>query len=212
MMKTPDDLLRMAESLEERLKEGRPGRHDARAMTIGRMVVSGKLPILTRDLVCVRTASAREPDAERLLSQTRLDIDGYKVDGGMLTGPSSWPGEAPGEAPAPAQHDEGASPGAVGESGGGTISRAEVRRQIGITKDYATWAAEVRRFDIWTQAQERRALLFGRALVRARLARPDKREWIRSVVAEGGDEAEIELWSDEDLRADYTLAELGEGS
>ena len=201
----------MAESLEERLKEGRPGRHDARAMTIGRMFVSGKLPMSTRNLEHVRV-SAREPDAELLLSQTRLDVDGYKFDGGMLTGPSSWPGEAPGEAPAPAQHDEGASPGAVGESDGGTISRAEARRQIGITKDYATWAAEVRRVDIWTQAQERRALLFGRAFVRAMLARPDKRELIRSVVEEGGDAAEVDLWSDEDLSADYTVAELGKGA
>ena len=210
LMMSPDDLRRVADDLEERLKNGQPGRHQARAMTVGHLVVSGKLPISTRDLARVRRASAQEPDGAQLLSQDLLDLHGYKVDDGQLIGPSSWPGGAPGEAPA--QHDEGASPGAVGESGGGTISRDEARRQIGVAQDYADWAAEVRRFDVWTQAQERRALLFGRAFAGPLIARPNMREWIRSVVAKGGDEAEIELWSDADLRADYNPADLGEGS
>ena len=38
------------------------------------------------------------------------------------------------------------------------------------------------------------------------------RKLVRKKVAENGDEAEIELWSDEDLRADYTPEELSEGA
>ena len=77
--------------------------------------------------------------------------------------------------------------------------------------DLEDWRAEMRRFDIWAQAQERRALFFGRYLLPDVLSQPSSRKWVKNRVAEDGDAAEIKLWSDKELLADYSSAELGEG-
>ena len=160
-------------------------------------------------LPSVREASASEPDAENLLSLDLLRLHGWRFDDGRLVGPSSWPGGDPGEAPTTLDNgEEGASPG----RGGGTISRSEARREIRATRDYEDWAMEMRRMDLWKAAQERRALLMGRFFLGRVLAQPESVKSVRQMVAQGGDAAEIELWSEEDLRDDYGAAELGEGS
>ena len=95
--------------------------------------------------------------------------------------------------------------------GGGTVSRSDARRRIQLTRDYANWRTEIRGFDIWTACQERRAWLFGRVVVMDHLEQVEKREEIRRRVAEGGDAEAIELWSEDDIRADYTPQQLGAG-
>ena len=68
----------------------------------------------------------------------------------------------------------------------------------------------MRGFDIWTEAQERRSLFFGRYLLaEVVLSKPSMRAWVQKRVEEGGDPREIKLWLDEELRADYTPAQLG---
>ena len=59
------------------------------------------------------------------------------------------------------------------------------------------------------RAQERRKLFLGRAVLPNVLKSPESIETMRRIAAKGGDAAEIELWSDEDLRADYTPAPVG---
>ena len=202
-------LRKMAENLEEQIQKGLPARHDARAMTVGQLVASGKLPIKLEHLPDIRIASAKERDAEQLLSREMLELHDYRFDGGQLIGPSSAPGGKPGDEPA--QNGQ-ASAGATGQSGsgGGTVSPGEARVLIGEIQDIETWRTEMRRFDIWEQAQDRRALFFGRYLLaEVVLSQPPMRAWVQKQVEEGGDPIEIKLWLDEELRADYTPAQLG---
>ena len=200
-------LRKMAEDLEEQIRKGQPARNDARAMTVGRLVASGKFPIPLDRLPKIRIDSAQERDAEQLLSREMLELHEYKFIGGELVGPSSPPGGKPGDEPA--QNDQGASAGQSG-SGGGTVSPGEARVLIGEIQDIETWRTEMRRFDIWEQAQDRRALFFGRYLLaEVVLSKPPMRAWVQKQVEEGGDPGEIRLWLDEELRADYTPAQLG---
>lgn len=204
----PDELRRAADALEQRLKAGRPGRHQARVMLVGRLIAGGRLGITMDMLKMVRRSCAAEPDAAELLSWDLLLDAGYeKVDGGLIAGPSAWPGNPLG-AP-PLQPDE-ASPGAgpAAGSGGGTVSRSEARRQVTVARTYADWREEAQRQHMWEMLQERRAALFGRALLPALLRSPPELDWIRKQVPQDA----IELWSDADLRADYRPEELGEGS
>ena len=78
-------------------------------------------------------------------------------------------------------------------------------------RDDADWRAAVRGFDVWTRCQEHRAVLLGQVVLPHVLARPDLLGFVRRAVAEGGDEAEIALWSEDDIRADYSAEELGAG-
>ena len=191
-------------------------------MIAGRLIVSGKLTLHVKTLQNARKKADQEPDAKlresdaKILNRGHLTLHGYQFKDGLITGPSSAPGGDPGEAPE--QHDEGVSPspGAAGESGsggggGGTVSRSDARRRIQLTRDYADWRTEIRGFDIWTECQERRAWLFGRVVVMVWLAQPDSRTVVRDKVAEGGDAEEIALWSEDDIRADYTPQAVGGG-
>lgn len=210
-MMSPDELRRAADALEQRLKAGRPGRHTARAMTVGRLVASGKAPISMAELESVRQASVKEPDSVELLSLDGLEWAGYKRVDGKLVGPSTWPGEAPGDAPLPEGDEASAGAGESGSGGGGAMSLSEARRHVEVARDYADWLADTRRLDMWNVLQERRALLFGRALLRSFLGNPKYVAWVRERVKEGGKEAEIELWAAKVLRSDYTAVDLGEG-
>ena len=203
-------LRKMAEDLEAQIRKGHPARNDARAMTVGRLVASGTWPISLKHLPDIRIASAQERDAEQLLSREMLDLHEYKFSGGKLIGPSSPPGGKPGDEPA--QNDQGTSASGAGRSGsgGGTVSPGEARVLIGEIQDIETWRTEMRRFDIWTDAQERRSLFFGRYLLAdSVLSIPSTRAWVQKRVEEDGDPGEIRLWLDEELRADYTPAQLG---
>lgn len=91
------------------------------------------------------------------------------------------------------------------------IRAGEARHRIAQVAAWENWAAEMRRADIWTQAQERRALLFGRFFLADVLSQPPWRKWVRDDLAKRGRAAEIELWSEANVRADYTPRELGEG-
>ena len=63
--------------------------------------------------------------------------------------------------------------------------------------------------DLWEWAQNRRALFIGRFVLPSYLRDPGLLANTRRRVAESGNEVHVELWSDEDLEADYTPAELG---
>ena len=216
-----DDDLRSADDLEAQIRAGQPDRHAARTRIVGRLVASGKLSLHVQDMQAARKKANQEPDAKKrksdakILDRENLVLHGYRFKGGEITGPSSAPGGDPGEAP---EQHEGVSPspGAAGESGsggggGGTVSRSDARRRIQLTRDYADWRTQIRGFDIWTACQERRAWLFGGVVVMAHLEQPGRREEVRRRVAEGGDAEEIELWSEDDIRADYSAQQLGEG-
>ena len=215
-----DDLRRMADDLEAQLAAGRPARHDARARTVGRLVVSGRITELhVSRIEEARKAAAQDPDPQtarsnlQVLDLELLRIQGYTFKDGTFTGPSSPPGGDPGAAPE--QHDA-ASPGAAGGGGGGgTITRSEARRRVqmvrNMIRDDEEWRAAVRVFDVWTQCQEQRALLLGPVVLPYVLERPKLLGFVRREVADGGDAAEVELWSEDDIHADYTAAELGEG-
>ena len=218
-----DDLRRMADDLEAQINAGQPGRYVLRMLTVGSLVVSGKLQLHVTVLEKAREAAAQDSDKKTaksdlaLLDRELLRLHEYRFNGDQLTGPSSPPGGDPGDAPEP--QDEGASPspGAAGESGsggggGGTVSRSAARREIKRARDYADWRAQVRGFDVWTQCQARRAWLFGRVHVSDVLSQPAKRERVRRRVDEGGDADEIALWSEDDVCSDYTPKELGAGT
>lgn len=64
---------------------------------------------------------------------------------------------------------------------------------------------------MWHALQERRAVFFGRVLVLSVLDYEHHIGKVRKHVEEGGDEAEIALWSDERLRDDYDGAAGQEG-
>ena len=195
----------MADDLEAQIKAGRAWRHDARAMTAGYMLTSGKWRCHVDLLELAVTVSDHEPDVHQLLNRDLLELHHWRFDGKYVIPPSKWPGDAPLEAPGP---DDGAEASSDG-GGGGTISRRDARREIRAVWDYEDWAAEMRQYDIWTQAQERRKLFLGRAVLPNVLKSPESIETMRRIAAKGGDAAEIELWSDEDLRADYTPAPVG---
>ena len=93
--------------------------------------------------------------------------------------------------------------------GGGTVSRSAARREIKAIRTWTEWAAEVRSKDLWEWAQNRRALFIGRFVLPSYLRDPGLLANTRRRVAESGNEVHVELWSDEDLEADYTPAELG---
>ena len=86
---------------------------------------------------------------------------------------------------------------------------AEARRQIDVASTYEDWEAEVRREDFWDLCQERRAWMLGEVLADGVIASARHREVVRRLVAK--DEAEVALWSEVDIRADYSPAEVGEG-
>ena len=216
-----DDLRSLADDLEAQIRAGQPDRHAARTMIVGRLVASGKLSLHVQDMQAARKKANQEPDAKKrksdakILDRENLVLHGYRFKGGEITAPSSAPGGDPGEAPE--QHQGvSPSPGAAGESGsggggGGTVSRSDARRRIQLTRDYANWRTEIRGFDIWTACQERRAWLFGGVVVMDHLEQPGRREEVRRRVAESGDAEAIALWSEDDIRADYTPQQLGEG-
>ena len=169
------------------------------------MLTSGKWRCYVDLLELAVTVSDHEPDVHQLLNRDLLELHHWRFDGKYVIPPSKWPGDAPLEAPGP---DDGAEASSDG-GGGGTISRRDARREIRAVWDYEDWAAEMRQYDIWTQAQERRKLFLGRAVLPNVLKSPESIETMRRIAAKGGDAAEIELWSDEDLRADYTPAPVG---
>ena len=199
--------------LEAKLEAGLLDSRDARGQTVGRLIVSGRLPVQMKYVSQVQAAFKGEPDAQVLdLDVSR--IHGWKSDGKLLVGPQSWPGEDVDQVTldellaSPSSSASSASSG--GQESGGAISRGEARRQVRAAREWVDWAAQVRQRDIWTQAQERRAWMFGQVLVTVVMRAAGKRDLIRRRVAEDGDAAEIKLWSEDEIKADYTPAELGE--
>ena len=133
----PSPVLPMARDLEAQIEAGRPARRIARAMTVGRLVVSGRWPVPVEILPAVREATTGESDAAQLLNRQVLNLHEYKFEGGYLIGPSAPPVA--------------------------TTVDTSVRPDTG--KDYAAWVEAMRGVDLWTRSQERRALFFGRFLL-----------------------------------------------
>ena len=144
-----------------------------------------------------------------------LEQHDWTVNDGDMVGPSLWPGGAPprlGSAlGASSPESSVASAGSGSAGGGGSVSRAEARRQVAVSRAYAEWMNEMRQYETWQAAQKRRAWMLGQSYAGRVIKRAELRELVRQEVAKDGDEAEIELWSEDDMRADYTPAELGEG-
>ena len=82
-----------------------------------------------------------------------------------------------------------AGAGKSGSGGGGAMFPGEARRQAEVARDYADWLADTRRLDMWMLLQERRALLFGRAVLENILGFPKSVMWVRAQVEEGGKKA-----------------------
>ena len=215
-----DDLRKEADELEARLKAGRPGRRRAREQTVGRLLTSGRLTFPVGELPAIRQAFAKEPDVKEVFDLEVLEQHGYTFDDGddgkVVTGPPSWPRGAPprlGSALVVSAAESGGAPAGSGSSGGGgSVSRAEARRQVHVSRAYADWSDAIRSLEVWKLAQKRRSWMLGRFFAGDVIKNANLRKLVRKKVAENGDEAEIELWSDEDLRADYTPEELSEGA
>ena len=153
---------------------------------------------------------------EQLFDLEVLKQHGYTLDGKSVTGPTSWPREAPPRLRRALEASSAESGGASAESGStgnsDTISRAEARRQVEVSRAFADWSDAIRKLEVWTLAQERRTWMLGRFFAAGVIESAKLRAAVRQAVAEGGDKAEIELWSADDVRADYTPDELGEGA
>ena len=168
------------------------------------------MPFLADVVSFVRPYFESESDAAWLFDYDVLIAHGYRRDGKRVIGPPSWPGGSPPRLGAQSSESSKASAGSAGSSGGGgTISPAEARRQIDVASTYEDWEAEVRREDFWDLCQERRAWMLGEVLADGVIASARHREVVRRLVAK--DEAEVALWSEVDIRADYSPAEVGEG-
>lgn len=211
-----DDLRKAADELEARLEAGRPGRRAARERTVGRLITSGRLPFPEESLRYVRGTFEKEVDVEQLFDLAVLEQHGYKFKDGLVIGPPSWPRGAPprlGSALEVSSPATGAAAGSGSSGGsGGTISRAEARHQVLVSREYAAWSDAIRELEVWKAAQARRAWMLGRFFAGSIIKAADLRELVRQKVAENGNQEEIELWSEADLRADYTPQELGEGA
>ena len=154
---------------------------------------------------------------QQLFDLEVLEQHGYTFDNGKVIGPPSWPRGAPprlGSALHPSSAESGGASAGSGSSGGGggSISRVEARRQVRVSRAYADWSDAIRKLKVWTVAQERRTWMLGRFFAGGVIKSANLREVVRQAVAEGRKPAEIELWSEDDVKADYTPEELGEGA
>ena len=211
-----DDLRKLADELEARLEAGRPGRREARERTVGRLATSGGLKFRKSELDNVRRMFREEPDVQVLDWEVLLE-HGYTDRDGIVTGPGSWPGGGAAGAVRGRGRNVGGAPEAPaagsGSSGGsGSISRAEARRQVAVSRTHADWWDVIRGREVWTRAQERRTWMLGLFFAPGVLKSEELRAVVRRNVEAAGDAPEIELWSEDDLRADYTPIELGEGA
>ena len=216
-----NDLRRQADELEKRLEEGRPDRHQARLATVGRLMTTGRLPV-TKSMITYTRERLEEQVAERaqqdlkLFDNDVLEHQGYRCrdQDGALIGPGSWPQGAPPRLGS-ALSWEGASAGRGGDWGSGgssaPVSRSEARRQVRVSREYAAWSAGMREYRLWQESQEGRAWVFGQFFGEAVISSAEHRAIVQQEVSKEGKADQIELWSDEDLRADYTADELGEG-
>ena len=209
-----DDLRQLADELAEKLRADRPRRRSARELTIGRLITSGRLRIAAASLPMIAAKYDAKPRLKRMLDREVLEEQGYTIDGDYLVGPSSWPRGAPprfgGVLEAPSAKAGGDTAG-QGSSGGGTVSRADIRRQVVVSREYAEWSEGLRDHETWVNAQECRTWVFGEYFAAKVLGNSKLVGLVRQEVAQDGDPEEIELWTDADLRGDYTAAELGEG-
>lgn len=152
----------------------------------------------------------------RLLSAGMVEQQGYKVvkgkvkgkmvkgkvvEGKMVTylvGPTGYPEGPPPQPGSMVPIEDDSTPTDAG--GSGSLSGA--RRQVTVTRDYADWAAFVRRQDIWEQYQEERAWLLGKLLINECIG-ASSLPTVRDAISKQGDPVLTELWSDSELRADY---------
>lgn len=207
-----------AEAIQRQLEEGKPARHRARMRTVGRLIVSGRFTIRLDAVGRLRRQleEAGEDLAAQVLGLAAMEQQGWVQKGELLSGPKTYPG---GGAPPrlgtalPAAADEPSpSGGGGGGSSGGPVSRAEARRQIAVRDEYAVWSEGLRRHEEWQRCQALRARSLGEEFLSGLLRIVGRRRQVQEAVRETGEDGEVELWSDEDLRADYSPAELGEDS
>ena len=195
-----DDLRVRAATLEKRIEAGRPGRHRARQYALGTLVTTGLLA-LPFEVLEVLQQWVKGDQGARLLSSGMLEQQGYEVirddDGAFLCGPKGYP-EGPTPQPGSMLPVEDDSAAATGTGGPGSLSGA--RRQVMVSCAYADWAAFVRRRDVWDQYQEQRAWVLGELLLVGYVRGP--RQKVQRLLRDG-DPVEAELWSDDELQADY---------
>ena len=181
-------------------------------MWYGRLVTSGQwtLPVTTLEhmqaMIDELDLEFVEPDDVGLLAPDLLAAQGYTVvrnDEGYeyIVGPTSWPRGAPPRLGSVLRLEQATSGAAVPQgSSSESLPRAEARRQVAVSREYAAWSAAVGARDVWNRAQARRAYLIGELMIydgatgtRAVLAR----------AAQDRDPAVRELWSTAELAADY---------
>ena len=210
------DLRKEADDLEARLEAGRPGRREARERTVGQLLTSGQMTFPVGELDDVQEMFAEESDVRQLFDLEVLEQHGYRFYKGTVIGPPSWPRGAPprlGSALQLSSAESGWASAGSGSSGGGggSISRAEGRRQVLVSRAYVDWSDAICKLKVCTVAQERRTWMLGRFFAGGVIKSANLRKRLRQAVAEGRNPSEIELWSEDDVRADYTPEELGEG-
>ena len=209
-----------AEAIKRQLEEGKPARHQARVRALGGLLVSGRFAVPLRTVNELRRSFEAKGEKFALMAQVfglaAMEQQGWRADpkdGDRLVGPGSHPAGAPprlGTALPAAADEPSPSGGGGGGSSGGPVSRAEARRQIAVREEHARWSEGLREHEEWRRWQALRARGLGEYFVSRVLASAASRREVHECVRETGDAGEIELWSDEDLRADYSPDELGE--
>ena len=218
--KQDDELRRRADELEERIKLGRPARHNARCYTVGRLITSGRLEgvVSMKFLEAVRVRLQGEKNEKSRDNLARLDPDvmaeqGYSELDGMLVAPRSYPQGAPprfGGSGLPRMGRDG-----VLQVGGGAsppviqMSPAEGQHEIRVDRKYAAWSDGLREHAQWVSDQECRARVFGGLCSFWALGDAEMRKRIRDAVEQDGDAGELVMWQEAELRVDYSAAELG---
>lgn len=205
-----EDLRSLADRVEKRLDAGRPDRHRARQRWFGELCTTGRYALPARVVRALRDELRRagqDQDAG-LFEPDVLGTHHYSVTAdGDLVGPGSWPRAAPRlEAVLAIERAESggksAANGGSDGDGSSTISRAEARRQVSVSREYAAWSDAVRAKDVWERSQARRATVIADVFTADLFHSPIGAK-LRKLAAEDPDPGVRELWSPAELARDY---------
>ena len=222
-------LRQAADQLERAIERTeREGRRLDREMAFGRLFAHGYVPLplatvqkIRADLAIEANRAARDGDtltwrrrkAEAatldpvLLEQqgwTQDDLRGTPVLRGVAEYPESLPPR-----PGSAIPDAGGVEAAGGGAGPVSVSVSEARRQVQVARTFAGYQDWLRDREVWDEHQRARAWVLGRVMYPVALRDGRYRQRVLGLLRDHDPEA-AERWSDAELRADHTAADLGD--
>ena len=190
----------MLSEVRELWSAGARDRHEARQVCFGRLCVNGVVAMGLKHLIEARESVAGDDDDLQVLACDLLGAHDWVFDDdGKLFGPMQAP--AP-EAPFYPEKVAALAGGPGGDPG--PLATGDPADLLVAGEAYSEWLRRVRTYQYWKSCQERRALIFGRAMM------PDDPRgsadflWEFSLVA--GENDVQALWTPAVLELDYGAA------